>query len=140
MNKKSFSIFGLLVFAAMQIQSVSFAAVVDDSQLVRAIQYRTRVNFLEANNLVVTRLLPDDNQGLKHQKFMVQTSNGQSVMIVYNTDLCPKVPARVGDKVSVGGEYIYNRQGGLVHWTHYDPSRRRPSGYIGHGTTAYCYR
>ena len=138
MKKNSFS---WIAFIVLQTGLLEQAQVVtDDSQLVSAIQNRRSLSFLQAAQLTVTQVLPDDNVGLKHQKFVVQTSRAQSVMIVYNLDLCPRVPVRVGDRVAVGGEFIWSGRSALVHWTHYDPQSRRPSGYIYHNNLAYCYR
>jgi hypothetical protein len=31
------------------------------------------------------------------------------------------VPFKRGDRVAFRGEYVWNAQGGVVHWTHRDP-------------------
>lgn len=130
---------GFLVLG-MLFGGVAEGYVRDDGDLIRAMLGRRKVHFLEASQLVVTQVLPDDRQGRTHQKFLVRTSNGGSVLIVYNTDLCPRVPVRIGDRISVGGEYIWNNAGGLMHWTHFDPRRHRPSGYVELNGYFYCQR
>jgi hypothetical protein len=40
------------------------------------------------------------------------------------------VPAVVGDALLVHGEYVWNEQGGLVHFTHHDPDGSHESGWI----------
>lgn len=101
-----------------------------DEELVSAISKRRNVYFLEAADLKVTRLLPDDTQGLPHQKFIVQTSNGNKVLCVYNLDKGQRIPLKEGDKVGLGGEFKWTNQGALMHWLHEDDRNRRPDGYV----------
>ena len=87
---------------------------------------------------VVSRILPDDTSGITHQRFIVRFSSGQTVLIDYNTDIAPRIEdINVGDTVSFAGEYIWNQQGGLVHWTHHDPAGRHPSGWVRHNGRIY---
>ncbi|RYZ84614.1 MAG: DUF3465 domain-containing protein [Proteobacteria bacterium] len=109
-----------------------------DSQIVAAVEARRRTNFVEGGGMVVTELLPDDNNGLKHQKWMVRLSNGAQMQAVYNSDMCPRVPIKVGDIVSMGGQFIYSNEGPMLHWLHYDPRRERPDGYVEINGTSYC--
>ena len=44
---------------------------------------------------------------------------------------------QVGDTVSFKGEYEWNEQGGLIHWTHHDPDGRHEPGWIKHGGRTY---
>lgn len=78
----------------------------------------------------VERLLADDNKGSRHQRFIVRTAPGVTVLVSHNIDLAPRAPLRVGDSVSMRGEYIWNRQGGILHWTHHDPKNRHAGGWI----------
>lgn len=110
-----------------------------DATLVQAVQNQKGVNFLTAKGLQVTQLLKDDTSGLPHQKFNVKLSNGRVVMIVSNLDMCEKVPVQVGDTVSVGGQFIATgKASGLVHWTHKDPRKKRPDGFIELGGHIFC--
>ncbi len=86
--------------------------------------------FAEVRNVRVVKVLPDDTQGLQHQKWVVALDNGNQLMAVYNTDICDRVPVRVGDVMSIGGQYIWDRGGGLLHWLHGDPRHSRPDGYV----------
>lgn len=79
---------------------------------------------------VVTRLLADDNAGSRHQRFIIQVASDLTVLIVHNIDLAPRVPLQVGDSVAVRGDYVWNEQGGLIHWTHHDPDGRHVPGWI----------
>ena len=79
----------------------------------------------------VLRLLSDDNDGDRHQRFLVELGSGQTLLLVHNIDIAPRVePLEVGDTVEFFGEYIWNDQGGLIHWTHHDPEGSHEDGYI----------
>jgi Protein of unknown function (DUF3465) len=79
----------------------------------------------------VVSLLSDDNNGSRHQRFIVQLSNAQTLLIAHNIDVAPRVSGlRVGDQLYIYGEYEWNSQGGVIHWTHHDPNRRHVDGWI----------
>jgi hypothetical protein len=43
-------------------------------------------------------------------------------MISHNIDIAPRVNGlKVNREIIVHGEYVWNEQGGLVHWTHHNP-------------------
>lgn len=88
------------------------------------------LSFVEVRDVVIVRVLPDDNQGSRHQKWIVQLANGRTVLAVYNMDICDRIPLVVGSTVSMGGQYIWDRNGGLIHWLHEDPRHNRPDGYV----------
>ncbi|AEG02362.1 DUF3465 domain-containing protein [Methylomonas methanica] len=80
---------------------------------------------------VVIKLLPDDNHGSRHQRFILRLRTGQTLLIAHNIDLAPKIEnLRVGDTVSFYGEYEWSEKGGTVHWTHRDPGRRHADGWL----------
>jgi len=86
----------------------------------------------------VSRVLSDDNQGERHQRFLVLLPTGQSILIVHNIDIAPRVDnLRVGDEIEFEGEYVWNDRGGLVHWTHHDPSSRHRPGWVKHAGHVY---
>lgn len=79
----------------------------------------------------VERWLPDDLEGSRHQRLIVKVANGRTIMIAYNIDLAPRLPEfSRGDSVRFHGEYIWNARGGIVHWTHHDPSHKHEDGWI----------
>lgn len=110
-----------------------------DAVLVQAVQNQKGISFLTAKGLIVTQLLKEDSSGLPHQKFNVKLSNGRVIMIVSNLDMCENIPIQVGDEVSVGGQFIATgKASGLVHWTHKDPRKKRPDGFIEFKGHVYC--
>ncbi len=87
---------------------------------------------------VVSRLLPDDNEGSRHQKFIIKLSNGQSVLIAHNIDLAPRIShLKTGDNIEYYGEYEWNEKGGVLHWTHDDPAGRHEDGWLKHKGKIY---
>ena len=86
----------------------------------------------------VLRLLPDDLNGSRHQRFIVQLESGQTVLIAHNIDLAPRINGlEVGDAVSFNGEYVWNEKGGVIHWTHHDPQGRHVAGWLKHNDKTY---
>lgn len=79
---------------------------------------------------IVVRLLHDDREGARHQRFVVDSRNRQTLLIVHNLDICARVPLGLGDRVQFRGVYEWNALGGLVHWTHRDPHGVEAGGYI----------
>jgi hypothetical protein len=102
---------------------------VDNSALIQAFQNKKSHLFIEGSG-VVKKLLPDDNKGAKHQKFLVIISSEQTLLFAHNVDLAPSVPVKVGDTIQFRGEYIYNPKGGVLHWTHRDPQGKTEGGWI----------
>ncbi len=86
----------------------------------------------------VSRVLPDDNKGSRHQKFILRLASGQTILIAHNIDLAPRIPnIRRGDTVEFYGEYEWNEKGGVVHWTHHDPRGRHIGGWLKHNGRTY---
>ena len=82
---------------------------------------------------VVTRILPDDDEGSRHQRFILRLPSGQTLLIAHNIDLAPRVDGlKEGDTVAFNGEFEWNPKGGVVHWTHHDPSGRHVAGGLKH--------
>lgn len=86
----------------------------------------------------VSRVLPDDNEGSRHQRFIVQLASGQTVLVAHNIDLAERVASiESGDLVEFYGEYEWNERGGVIHWTHHDPQGVHAAGWIKHGGRTY---
>ena len=86
----------------------------------------------------VIKILPDDKDGTRHQKFILVTPDGLSVLVAHNIDIAGRVEnLKRGDTVNFSGEYIWNEKGGVVHWTHHDPGGRHQSGWLKHKGVTY---
>jgi hypothetical protein len=87
---------------------------------------------------MVIRILADDNDGSRHQRFILEMPSGQTVLIAHNIDLAPRVSSlSTGDTVAFYGEYESNSQGGVIHWTHHDPQGRHLAGWLEHNGRRY---
>lgn len=86
----------------------------------------------------VIKVLPDDNDGSRHQRFILELSSGHTVLMAHNIDLAPRIGGlQTGDTVAFNGEYEWNSQGGVIHWTHRDPAGRHAAGWLRHGGQTY---
>ncbi len=86
----------------------------------------------------VESVLSDDMTGSRHQRFVVRISRNQTLLVVHNIDMAPRLSGlRKGDRVSIKGEYEWNDRGGLIHWTHKDPSSTHEDGWIDYRNVRY---
>lgn len=86
----------------------------------------------------VVRLLPDDTNGSRHQRFILELASGQTLLFAHNIDIAPRIAGLdVGDTVRFSGEYVWNAKGGVVHRTHHDPQRRHVMGWLIHNGKTY---
>ena len=113
------------------------ASLSDNAAIMRAFVNHARDVRVDGSGSV-SRVLADDNQGARHQRFLVLLPTGQSILIVHNIDIAPRVEnLKVGDEIEFEGEYVWNDQGGVVHWTHHDPSGQHKAGWVKHARHAY---
>jgi len=109
----------------------------DSSTVARAFESRSSDVQVRGQGRVV-RILPDDNDGSPHQRFVLRLDSGQTVLIAHSIDIAARVfPLDVGDVVSFQGEYVWNPRGGLVHWTHRDPAGRHAAGWLKHDNKVF---
>lgn len=86
----------------------------------------------------VVRILSDDNEGSRHQRFILEVDSKLSVLIAHNIDLAPRInDLNKGDTVTFYGEYEWNDKGGVIHWTHHDPNQRHIDGWLKHRGKTY---
>ncbi|HEY6202381.1 MAG TPA: DUF3465 domain-containing protein [Candidatus Limnocylindria bacterium] len=81
---------------------------------------------------VVTRVLADDSgpSGV-HQRFIIRLAGStQTVLVDNNLTVGQRAPVLQGTDVLVHGEYVWNDQGGLIHFTHHDPAHTHEGGWI----------
>ncbi|MDH3991006.1 MAG: DUF3465 domain-containing protein [Gammaproteobacteria bacterium] len=86
----------------------------------------------------VVRVLSDDNDGSRHQRFILDLGSERTLLVAHNIDLAPRIPSlSKGDTVSFYGEYETNPQGGVIHWTHHDPRGQHAAGWLEHEGRRY---
>jgi len=108
-----------------------------DAILESAFTHRTSNIQVEGQGTVV-KLLPDDTNGSRHQRFIVRLDSGRTLLMSHNIDLAKRIDTlRTGDTIAFYGEYEWNPKGGVIHWTHHDPQGRHPAGWIRHDGQTY---
>ena len=85
----------------------------------------------------VARLLADDDEGSRHQRFILDLDSGHTLLVSHNIDLARRLPLTRNDQVTLRGRYEWNARGGVVHWTHHDPDGRLQGGWILHEGIRY---
>jgi hypothetical protein len=107
----------------------------DNHQLKQVIQNKLSSKIITLKAKVI-KILADDSKGSRHQKFIVKVANN-TLLITHNIDLADRVPIQIGDVIRIKGEYEWNQQGGLIHWTHKDKLNKHPNGWIEHNKKKY---
>ena len=132
----------LLAYSFLQVRDTStpdLAAPEHGGETALRDAYRNRQSDVQVQGRgTVIKLLPDDLRGSRHQRFILRLHDGQTVLVVHNIDLAPKVSGlRKGDTIAFYGEYEWNAKGGVIHWTHRDPQRRHVGGWLKHNGKIY---
>ncbi len=87
---------------------------------------------------VVVRVLADDNDGSRHQRFILRLASGQTLLIAHNIDIANRIEAlSSGERVEFYGQYESNPEGGVIHWTHHDPDGKHVAGWLKHNGIFY---
>lgn len=125
-------LFALLAVAACAAPVASTAApAADNAAVARAFaEHRSNVEVTAEGQ--VTRLLADETSDTgTHQRFLLALRGStQTLLVTNNVSIGKRVPVAAGDALVVHGEYVWNDQGGLVHFTHHDPQGSHPGGWI----------
>ncbi len=104
---------------------------VDDQHKIMQAYQQQRSNVQVQAQGVVKAILPDDNDGSRHQKMILKLDNGLTVLIAHNIDLSPRIEGlKKGEVVEFYGEYEYSQKGGVIHWTHHDPRGKHMDGWL----------
>src|SRR3954452_13999226 len=75
-----------------------------DEALARAFEQQ-RSNVQVEGEGEVIKVLNDDNEGSRHQRFLLRISADQTVLIAHNVDLAHRIDAlRAGDRIAFKGE------------------------------------
>jgi hypothetical protein len=86
----------------------------------------------------IIKLLQDENEGSKHQKFIIKLKNDITLLVSHNIDIATRIPdLEQGETIVFYGEYEWNKKGGVVHWTHKDPRGNHADGYLLYGGKKY---
>ncbi|HEX9141037.1 MAG TPA: DUF3465 domain-containing protein [Gaiellaceae bacterium] len=116
---------------------VSCAPVAPDNASVQRdyAEHRSLVE-VTADGAVTSVLADESGPSGVHQRFIIRlTGVSQTVLVDNNVTIGQRVPVAPSDDVTVHGEYVWNDQGGLIHFTHHDPAPAHEGGWIElHGT------
>lgn len=108
-----------------------------DALIVRAFHSQQGNLPVESEGKVI-KIMPDDREGSRHQRFLIRLSNDHTLLVAHNIDLAPRVAdLQVGDIIAFKGEYEWNSKDGVIHWTHRDPAGRHPGGWLKHKDRIY---
>lgn len=101
--------------------------------------YKRRQSNVQVSGIgIVAKLLRDDTQRPRHQKFILKLANSQTLLVAHNIDLAQRINTlKLGDYVSFYGEYEWNYKGGIIHWTHKDPRNVHINGWLKHHGIIY---
>jgi len=136
------AVIALLAYGTLHERGVSLlgrsSSTPNDGSLLRQAYDNRQSDLQVEGDGVVIKILPDDNKGSRHQRFILKLSSGQTLLIAHNIDLAPRINRLSGgDKVAFYGEYEWNEKGGVLHWTHHDPNGRHIDGWLRHEGKTY---
>ncbi len=128
---------GFFAYATLPAVRAQDRVLSNDAEISRAFDNQES-NVQAKGKGIVARLLQDDNDGSRHQRFILKLKSGQTLLIAHNIDLAPRVTnLKIGDTVEFLGEYEWNPKGGAIHWTHRDPDGHHKLGWLKHKGRTY---
>ncbi len=92
-----------------------------------------------AQGVVVGVLGTNNGPSGEHEGFLLKLTQECDLLlrVETNVDITGPVPLRVGQAVTVKGQFEDDPGGGMIHWTHHDPSGRHVAGYVFAGGKYY---
>ncbi|MDQ7012790.1 MAG: DUF3465 domain-containing protein [Planctomycetota bacterium] len=117
--------------------NTSAGAEADGAKMVERLFAEERSGVMVTVEAEVVHVLPDDNDGSRHQRFLIELSPERTLLVAHNIDLAERVPLDKGDTILLHGQYEWSEKGGVLHWTHHDPGNRREGGWIEHEGVRY---
>jgi len=103
----------------------------DNAAVERAYAEKRSTVEVTAQGAVTSVLTDDSGPSGVHQRFIIRlVGSTQTVLVDNNVTIGQRAPVLQGSNVSVHGEYVWNDQGGLIHFTHHDPARTHEGGWI----------
>lgn len=145
MNKKIFPIIISLLIVLWLISYIGYSpstffldksfpeeskVAINNPQLLVAYHNRLTKIQVEGEGLI-TKVLKDDLEGIRHQRLLVKVNNQQTILITHNINLAIRIAnPQIGQLVKFKGEYIWNKKGGVIHWTHKDPRGKHDPGWL----------
>ncbi len=129
---------GIALFQLSDKQTNLPHSILTDNQQIHVAFENKNSNVLVTGSGTVTKILADDRKGRKHQKFIVKIDQKLTILIAHNIDIAPRINnLAAGDTLFFKGEYEWNKQGGVIHWTHHDPSGNHANGWLQHNNILY---
>ena len=103
----------------------------DNTAVERAFAERRSTVEVTAQGVVTSVLADDSGPSGVHQRFIIRLAGStQTVLVDNSVTIGRRAPVLPGSDVLVHGEYVWNDQGGLIHFTHHDPARTHEGGWI----------
>lgn len=132
-------VLALLIAVLLLVGCIPAAATLTESDAVLASAYEEQRSDVQVTGSgVVIRILSDDADGGRHQRFILELDSGQTLLVAHNIDVAPRIPTlAVGDEVEFYGVYEWNDEGGVIHWTHHDPEGIHEAGWLEHNGVVY---
>jgi hypothetical protein len=85
---------------------------------------------------VIQERLGDTYGRFQHQRFILGCANGTHILVVNDVSIGQRVPLVLHGRVTVRGQYVWDSQGGVVHFTHHADDGGK-SGWILLGSHVY---
>ena len=126
------------LLAVVWLAACGASAQADDGAIVNDFHnHRSNVE-VTADGTVVRTLADRTSSTGTHEQFIIKLSSGDlTIEVEHNISIAARVPLKSGDHVIVHGVYVWNAQGGLIHFTHHDPHGTHEGGYVQDGGTTY---